>query len=435
MGDHPETRTDRRAPLAFGLALQGGGSHGAFAWGVLDRLLEEPDLTFPTVSGTSAGAVNAVLLGAGWRQGLAEGDPRGGARALLRAFWHTNAKVGMWLTMGLLGPTPIDQLRGDPTLKNNPLFLFFDTLGRFLSPYDQPGSNPLGWVLDFGPAIDFSGLASEDGPQVHLTATDVTTGEARVFGPDEMSRETLLASATRPTLARAQAVGEAFYWDGGYSANPAFAPLLANTDLADIIVVQVNPVDTQGPPQAARDILNRINEITFNSSMLWQLKGIERLNEIGRIIDVLVDAIPEQNRDAVAKRLRDVLQREDDVCERFSGTRPNRRLTPGLKRLLLEETTAKRGGTTVKERPLRQIAMHRIGGDDALDAFDASSKFNVTPAFLETLFTLGRSHAETWLETVLPGLVQARADGICISTFTGKPAFEKTTRRQSSRSR
>jgi NTE family protein len=256
--------------VAVNLGLQGGGSHGAFTWGVLDRLLEEPWLTIEGVSGTSAGAMNAAIMADGFAAG---GAP--GARAALERFWR---RVSDAAAFSPFRRGPIDVLLGRWTLDNSPLFVAMDLAARIFSPYDfGPVSNPLADILR--DSIDFPRLAR--GPvKLFVTATNVRTGRGRVFRNAEISVEALLASACLPTLFQAVEIEGEAYWDGGYSGNPTFTPLVEECESFDIILVPINPIQRPGTPRTARDILNRLNEISFNATLLKELRMVALLRRV-----------------------------------------------------------------------------------------------------------------------------------------------------------
>jgi NTE family protein len=271
-GPTPSNRT----PILIDLALQGGGAHGAFTWGVLDRLLEETWLGIDGISGTSAGAMNAALLVSGFAQGGASQ-----ARVALEGFWR---KVSAAWLLSPFRRTPLDVLLGRWTLDNSPLFLAADMMARVFSPYDvNPwGANPLRAILN--ETIDFAHLS--DGPiKLFVTATNVRTGRGRVFRNDDLSADVLLASACLPTLFQAIDIDGEAYWDGGYSGNPTITPLVRECRSHDTIVVQINPVERPGTPRAARDILNRLNEVSFNAVLLKELRMIALLRKVAQCED------------------------------------------------------------------------------------------------------------------------------------------------------
>ena len=242
------------------LALQGGGSHGAMTWGVLDRLLEDDRLTIRAISGTSAGAMNAVVLA----DGMAEGG-REGARKALTTFWKAVSDAARFSP---IQRSPLDRMMGNYSLDTSPSYLFFEGLTRMFSPYDlnPMGTNPLRSLLN--DLVDFDRVNAPCDLAVHVTATNVRTGRPRVFGPGELGTEAVLASACLPQMFPAIEIDGEAYWDGGFSGNPALYPLLTSTESPDILVVQINPLVRADLPRTARDIMNRVNEISFNSSLV-----------------------------------------------------------------------------------------------------------------------------------------------------------------------
>jgi NTE family protein len=259
-----------RAPILIDLALQGGGSHGAFTWGVLDRLLEEPWLQIEAISGTSAGAMNAVVLADGWTEGGATG-----ARAALDAYWDRVARAAMFSPFQR---TPLDRLLGRWTLDSSPLFIGFDLMARIFSPYDlnPRGVNPLESVL--GESIDFTRLARSP-IKLFVTATNVRTGRGRIFRNSEITPDVLLASSCLPTLFQAVEIDGEPYWDGGYAGNPTITPLIRESEAQDTILVQINPRERPGTPRSAAEILNRLNEVSFNATLMKELRMIALLRK------------------------------------------------------------------------------------------------------------------------------------------------------------
>jgi NTE family protein len=265
----------RRAgpPLLVDLALQGGGSHGAFTWGVLDRLLEEEWLTVEGISGTSAGAMNAAVMAAG----LATGG-RDTAREMLRAFWRKTSEAARFSP---LRRGPLELATGSWSLDKSPAFVAMDMMARLVSPYDLGGmaGNPLRDLLE--ELIDFRVLA--DGPvKLFITATNVHTGRGRVFRRDEITADVLLASACLPSLYQAVEIDGVPYWDGGYAGNPTITPLVRECDSNDTLLVQINPVVRPQTPRTASEIASRLNEISFNAQLLKELRMIALLR---RVID------------------------------------------------------------------------------------------------------------------------------------------------------
>lgn len=255
----------RRAPIRLDLALQGGGSHGAFTWGVLDRLLEEPWIDVDGVSGTSAGAMNGCVLVDGLMTGGAEG-----ARAALEAFWRRVADAAVFSPFRR---GPLDVLTGSWSLDRSPVYLALDLAARMFSPYDlnPGGANPLEAVL--AESVDFARVAASD-IRVFVTATNVRTGRGRVFRNAELTPQVLLASACLPTLFQAVEIDGEPYWDGGFSGNPTITPLVRECRSQDVLLVQINPVECVKPIRSAREIHNRINEVAFNATLLKELRMI-----------------------------------------------------------------------------------------------------------------------------------------------------------------
>jgi NTE family protein len=309
--------------VAVELALQGGGSHGAFTWGVLDRLLEEERIEIAGVSGTSAGAMNAVVLAAG----LLEGG-REGAREALRRFW---VRVG--------------QAAGFNPMRLNPFAAFFgEMMSRVWSPYQfNPFNlNPLRDIL--AQSVDFERLRVHDTPRVFVSATAVATGKRRVFRREELDADRVMASACLPMLFQAVTIEGEAYWDGGYVGNPALLPLVRESPAHDLIIVQINPVMRAAVPTRAQDIMDRINEISFNSSLVHEMQAIAL-----------------------------------------------------LKRLIEDEGVP---GHRYKEALFRQVdelRVHRIHGDADFLALGAQTKLHAGMGFLNDLFGMGRGAADAWL--------------------------------------
>jgi NTE family protein len=260
-----------REPVLVDLALQGGGSHGAFTWGVLDRLIEEPWLRIEAISGTSAGAMNAAVVVDGWMQGGAEG-----ARAALDAYWR---RVSRAAAFSPLQRSPLDRLMGRWTLDTSPAYVVMDLMARVLSPYDlNPlGFNPLRTILT--DSINFDQLARAP-IRLFITATNVRTGRGRIFRNAEITADVLLASACLPTMFQAIEIDGDPYWDGGYAGNPTLTPLVRESDAHDTILVQINPRERLGRPRTASEVLDRLNEISFNSPLMKELRMIALLRQV-----------------------------------------------------------------------------------------------------------------------------------------------------------
>jgi NTE family protein len=259
-----------REPVSVDLALQGGGAHGAFTWGVLDRLLEENWLKIEGISGTSAGAMNAAALVAGY----AGGGPQA-ARDKLELFWRRVSDAGR---LSPLQRSPFDVMLGRWTLDTSPLFIATDLMSRIVSPYDlnPQGANPLRRILS--EVIDFEKIAPAP-ISIFVTATNVSTGRARIFRNADLTVDALLASACLPTMFQAIEIDGELYWDGGYSGNPTITPLVRECVSRDTILVQINPIVRKEPPRTATEIANRLNEVSFNAVLLKELRMIALLRQ------------------------------------------------------------------------------------------------------------------------------------------------------------
>src|SRR5437016_1561120 len=262
------TSNTDRAPVLVDFALQGGGAHGAFTWGALDRLLEEPWLRIDGISGTSAGAMNAAVLVDGHAK-----DGADGARAALENFWR---RVSNAAVLSPLRRTPLDILLGRWTLDHSPVFLAMDLMARVFSPYDlgPGGTNPLRDIL--AESVDFARLAQAS-IKLFITATNVRTGRGRIFRNAEITPDVLLASGCLPTLFQAVEIDGEAYWDGGYAGNPTITPLVRESEAHDTILVQINPRERPGTPRSASEILNRLNEVSFNATLMKELRMIALL--------------------------------------------------------------------------------------------------------------------------------------------------------------
>ena len=249
------------------LALQGGGSHGAFTWGVLDRIFDDERIKVEAISGTSAGAMNAVVAA----QGLFEGG-RDGARESLAAFWKAIAEAGR---ASMLKRNPINVWMGNWSLDNSPAYIMLDLLNRVASPYDlnPMGLNPLRTLLE--KQVDFAKVRHADAIGLYISATNVETGHVRVFQREEVNADVVMASACLPHMFHAVEIDGQPYWDGGYMGNPSLFPFFHRSHSADIVIVQINPIVREEVPKTAREILNRLNEITFNGALLAEMRAIE----------------------------------------------------------------------------------------------------------------------------------------------------------------
>lgn len=315
------------------LALQGGGSHGAFTWGVLDALLDDGRIGLEGLSGTSAGALNAVVLASGYARAAAAGrDPREGAREALARLWD---QVGAWDALGAWQRQWTRLLWGGMA----PEFASGDWLVRAahqaVSPYhaNPLGLNPLRDLLH--EQVDFAAIAR--GPlKVFVSATHVATGRAVIFTGQQLHADAVMASACLPMLFQAVEIDGQAYWDGGYCANPALTPLIRQCGSADLMLVQINPLEVDGTPKTSAEILNRINELTFNASLLTQMRTIEFINAL-------------------------------------------------IVRGELRDTTCK------------LVRMHRIDAGEAIRTYPSSTRTSTDAAMLRALFGMGQAAARQWL--------------------------------------
>jgi NTE family protein len=310
------------------LALQGGGAHGAFAWGVLDRLLEDGRLDFEGITATSAGAMNAAITAWGMVQ-----DGRDGARAALEAFWK---KVSLSAARSPFQPSWWDRVTHNHALDNSPAFQWLDVMSRLMSPYQL---NPLNWnplrqVLDS--CIDFDRLRAESKVKLFVTATNVRTGKARVFSAADITADAVMASACLPFLFQAVEIDGEPYWDGGYMGNPAIYPLIYHCNSPDVLIVHINPLVRDATPRSAQAILNQINEISFNSSLMREMRVIEFVT---RLID----------------------------------------------------------DGAVAEGKMKRMLVHAVSDDSMMRELSVSSKMNADWEFLTHLREVGRVRAEEWL--------------------------------------
>ena len=281
------------------LALQGGGAHGAFTWGVLDALLDREDIEVAGISGTSAGALN----GAAFKSGMVEGG-RDGARATLDRVWAEMAGISDFRMAGWLAPAIPANAALTSAMQAAVPFAWLETLGALSTPYAYGPfyRNPLAQVVD---KLDCGRLGHPEGPALHVCATNVRTGKVRVFSGDQVTPDAILASACLPEIFQAVEIEDAEtgrvdpYWDGGYSGNPALFPLFDPALPRDIVVVQINPMERDGTPRTPEEIHNRLNEITMNSSLLRELRAIDFVRRLlaqnhlpdGMMKDVLMHVI------------------------------------------------------------------------------------------------------------------------------------------------
>ncbi|MBW3096993.1 patatin-like phospholipase family protein [Pseudohoeflea coraliihabitans] len=313
------------------LALQGGGAHGAFTWGVLDRLLDEEKLAFEGLSGTSAGAVNAVLLAHGWLEG-----GRSGAQRALADFWQSSSQAGtVWSPL----PTLPQALVPGGEMIAAASYRAFDALSRTFSPYEFNwfNLNPLRDIV--AQCVDFDRLSRHGEMKLFISATNVRSGRVRVFDTEELSLDVVMASACLPFLFKAVEIDGEHFWDGGYMGNPSLFPFFYQCDSRDVLIVHINPMERDEVPMSAPDIMNRINEISFNSSLIAELRSI---NFVSRMI---------------------------------------------------EEGWLK---DSHKDR-LRNVLVHSVGADDVLSDLSVATKFDVSWNFLTDLRDRGRQAADDWL--------------------------------------
>ena len=254
------------------LALQGGGAHGAFTWGVLDRLLEDDRIAIDAVSGTSAGAVNGVAMASG----LASGG-REKARETLASVWK---QISLLSVLSPLQPSPLDRMMGLGNMDFAPGYRILDMLSRLWSPYEfnTLDINPLRSVLDA--EVDFEAVRRCSAMKLFVSATNVKRGRIKIFELEDMSLEAILASACLPYLHRAVEVEGETYWDGGFMGNPAIYPLIYSGGSPDVLLVQINPINIEETPTSAQAIIDRLNTITFNAGLMREMRAIHFVSEL-----------------------------------------------------------------------------------------------------------------------------------------------------------
>jgi NTE family protein len=265
-------------PKKINLALQGGGAHGAFTWGVLDSLLADPRIEIEGISGASAGAINAVMLA----DGLARGGPQE-ARQRLADLWRAVSSNG---DLSELERSVTNRLLSFVPYDGSPAQAWFDAVSRFWSPYDfNPlNLNPLKDVIER--FVDFDALRSCGHLKLFVSATNVFTGRLRIFPREKITAEVVMASACLPMVFQAVEIDGIPYWDGGYMGNPALFPFFRATDTEDVLIVAINPLERRTTPRTQTEIVNRINEITFNSSLIAEYRAMDfvtRLIDQGRL--------------------------------------------------------------------------------------------------------------------------------------------------------
>lgn len=314
------------------LAIQGGGAHGAFAWGVLDKLLEDGRIQFEGISGTSAGSILSVVLA----YGLLEGG-REGAREALYLFWKDVSDTGQYCNP--CKQLPWEKFWFGKNMDYSLLHNWFQTITHWFSPYqlNPMDINPLKDILNRH--VDFERLQQCPRTKLFLSATNVRTGQGRVFHTDEITADATLASACLPNIFKAVEVEGDYYWDGGYSGNPSLFPFFYHVKSADILVIHVNPIERPAPPETPAEIFNRITEVSFNSSLLSEFRAID-----------FVHTLLEKG------------MLKDKYRDKF-----------------------------------KYILLHAISADKALNDVSVASKYSSDWNFLQLLFNRGRTKAEEWL--------------------------------------
>ncbi|MGE5146324.1 MAG: patatin-like phospholipase family protein [Candidatus Eiseniibacteriota bacterium] len=275
-------------PKSLALALQGGGAHGAFTWGVLDRLIEDERVVIDGISGASAGAINAAAAAAGLLMG-----GRDGARANLAKLWK---RISGLTRFNPLNTGPVGRLARRMDRDGSPSQIAIELLTRVFSPYQlNPFDiNPLREILN--ELIDFEALGRAEAMPLFIAATNVATGRVRIFENPELTVEALLASACLPQLNQALKIDDAHYWDGGFAANPPLFPLIANGRASDILIVQIEAPQREALPTSAAEIRNRLSQIVFNATLL---REIDALGYMRRMCDTLLPT-----RNPLARRIR-----------------------------------------------------------------------------------------------------------------------------------
>ena len=323
---HDRQPNDRKK---VNLALQGGGSHGAFTWGVLDFLLEDGRLEFDAISGTSAGAMNAVAFAEGYLEG-----GRGGARKKLAEFWNS---ISSESALSPIQRTFFDFFFGYRTPASEFAYWGADWLTHYASPYDLNPLNINPLLAHLKTAIDFAKVRAHDEIKLFVAATNVHTGKVKIFKQSELTAEHVMASACLPYIFQAVVIDGVPYWDGGYMGNPPLFPLFYASDVPDIVIIQINPIERDTTPRTAREIQNRLNEITFNAALLGELRAIDF---VSRLVDT---------------------------------------------------------GKLPADRYLRPF-VHRIDGDEVLNELPVSTKTDTAWSLIESLFNHGRAAGKQWLD-------------------------------------
>ncbi len=254
------------------LALQGGGAQGAFTWGVLDQLLLDERLEFEAISATSAGAMNATIMA----YGLATGG-RDEARKLLRIFWR---RISQAASMLPLRPTMFDRWMGMHNVNLSPGFMAMDYMTRIFSPYqlNMLDINPLRNILK--DMVKFETIREHDTLKLFINATNVRSGKIKIFESSELTLDMVMASACLPFIFQTVEIDGEAYWDGGYSGNPAIYPIIYKCNCSDVILVQINPINADEVPKSAPDILDRVNEISFNATLMREMRAIAFVHKL-----------------------------------------------------------------------------------------------------------------------------------------------------------
>jgi NTE family protein len=328
-GRQPHQPTPRSSETKMvNLALQGGGSHGAFTWGVMDKILEDGRLNIDGLSATSAGAMNAGVYA--YHHMIGGKD---GARQGLHDFWQRISKEGDKTR------NPMDAIFEAMNLNMLSSAAMFETVSRLMSPYEfNPFNlNPLKDVLSA--SIDFEKLHQCTDTKLRLCATNVRTGKIKIFHNDQITTDVLLASACLPQLFQAVEIDGEHYWDGGYMGNPAIYPMFVGMESSDVIIIHVNPIDRPELPKTSPEIMNRLNEISFNSTLMREMRAVKFIHDI-----MDGDWIKDEHK-----------------------------------------------------HKLRFIFMHSIRDDATMASLPAASKGNTKWSFLTGLRDRGRTTAEHWL--------------------------------------
>lgn len=321
-----KTRTKSKK---INLALQGGGAHGAFTWGVLDKILEDGRLDIEGISGTSAGAINAVAIADGYSTGGVDG-----AREALDNFWTKLSDLGRFSP---IQRTPWSKFSSDWSLDYSPGRMIFDSFIGTFSPYEYNPMN-INPLLDLIKSeIDFDHVHACQNFELFICATNVRSGKSKIFANSEITADSVMASCCLPEIYQAVEIDGEAYWDGGYMGNPPLYPLFYETECEDVLLVEVNPIETPEIPRTVRGIHNRLNEITFNATLLRELRTVEF---VSRLIDE--GKLSHQN--------------------------------------------------------YMQVKMHAIQPALAMQELSSSSKLNLELEFLHYLRDLGRVEAENWID-------------------------------------